>query len=129
MTATAGVPVRRCRAAGTLSADGWQRLEVVTDVPTGTPEAQGSSGDPRRAGGRRRARVPDRRSDAALVDTLAAIGAPLPLALAIIVITTFVMLFLFTGSVVQPLRALVVNALSLCAALGIDDLDLPGRAT
>ncbi len=57
--------------------------------------------------------------DATLVDTLAAIARPLPLAFGIIVLTTFLLLFMFTGSVVQPVRALVVNALSLSAALGI----------
>ena len=120
MTATAGVPGPADPSAGTLAADGWQRLEVVTGVQTGTPEAQAIVTEIRAVppvpggpgflvGG----------SDAALLDTLNAIGEPLPLALAIIVLTTFVLLFLFTGSVVQPLRALVVNALSLCAALGI----------
>ena len=33
--------------------------------------------------------------------------------------TTFLLLFLFTGSIVQPLRALVVNGLSIAATLGV----------
>jgi putative drug exporter of the RND superfamily len=56
---------------------------------------------------------------AALVDSLAAIGDRLPLAIALVALTTFVVLFLFTGSIVQPLRALVCNALTLGATLGI----------
>ncbi|MFE6775062.1 MMPL family transporter [Streptomyces sp. NPDC057702] len=56
--------------------------------------------------------------DARSVDTLHAVGSRLPVALALVCGTTFVLLFLFTGSVVQPLRALVLNALSLSAALG-----------
>ncbi len=51
-------------------------------------------------------------------DVLAALAEPLPLALGLIVVTTFVLLFLFTGSIVLPLKALVVNALSLTAAFG-----------
>src|SRR5439155_22487465 len=34
-------------------------------------------------------------------------------------ITTFVVLFLFTGSVILPLKALVMNALTITAAFGI----------
>ena len=56
---------------------------------------------------------------AVLIDGKHAIGASLPLAILIIVISTFVLLFLFTGSVVHPLRALVSNALTLGATLGV----------
>jgi RND superfamily putative drug exporter len=55
---------------------------------------------------------------AQLIDTRHAIGQGLPLALGLVVLTTFVVLFLFTGSVVQPLRALLLNAISLSATLG-----------
>ncbi|MHC3475174.1 MMPL family transporter [Streptomyces sp. 7R007] len=57
-------------------------------------------------------------NDARLVDSRKAVGDRLPLAAAWIVVTTFVLLFLFTGSVVQPLRALVLNAVSLTATMG-----------
>jgi RND superfamily putative drug exporter len=43
----------------------------------------------------------------------------LPLALAIVVIATLVVLFLFTGSVVLPVKALVMNVLTLSAVFGI----------
>jgi RND superfamily putative drug exporter len=56
--------------------------------------------------------------DAELIDTVHAIGTRLPLAIAMIAFTTFVVLFLFTGSVVQPIRALVLGSLSLVATLG-----------
>jgi RND superfamily putative drug exporter len=56
---------------------------------------------------------------AALVDAKSSIGSHLPWALLIVVIATFLLLFLFTGSVIQPLRALIVNGLSLSAALGV----------
>ena len=55
---------------------------------------------------------------AALVDTKAALAQGLPLALGLIVVATFVLLFLFTGSVVIPMKALVLNLLSLCATFG-----------
>jgi len=55
---------------------------------------------------------------AALVDTKAALVQDLPLALGLIMVATFVLLFLFTGSVVIPLKALVLNLLSLCATFG-----------
>lgn len=41
------------------------------------------------------------------------------LALPLVAITTFVLLLLFTGSVVQPLRALVLNMISLGSGLAI----------
>jgi RND superfamily putative drug exporter len=55
---------------------------------------------------------------AQLDDTKAAIGAKLPLAAGIIAISTFVLLFLMFGSVVVPLKALVLNTLSLTATFG-----------
>lgn len=58
-------------------------------------------------------------SSAVLVDAKHAIASRLLLAGIIIVLTTFVLLFLFTGSVVQPIRALVGNVLTLGATLGV----------
>jgi RND superfamily putative drug exporter len=55
---------------------------------------------------------------ARLVDTKHSLGSKLPLALGLIVTATFVLLFLFTGSVVIPLKALVLNMLSLSATFG-----------
>jgi len=54
-----------------------------------------------------------------LIDSKKSIGSKLPLDVAIIAITTFVVLFLFSGSIVQPLRALVTNTLTLSAAFGV----------
>ncbi|MCI3935192.1 MMPL family transporter [Streptomyces sp. AN091965] len=58
-------------------------------------------------------------ADAELVDSNDSIGSRLPLAIGLIAVTTFLLLFLFTGSVVQPLRALVLNLVSLGATLGV----------
>ncbi|WP_285563872.1 MMPL family transporter [Streptomyces sp. RTGN2] len=57
--------------------------------------------------------------DAQLVDSKSSIGSRLPLAVGLVAVTTFLLLFLFTGSVVQPLRALLLNLISLGATLGV----------
>ena len=51
-------------------------------------------------------------------DNVYAITSRLPLVLALIGVITFVLLFLLTGSLVLPLKALVLNMLSLSAAFG-----------
>lgn len=51
-------------------------------------------------------------------DSSGAITSRLPMVLGIIAAITFVLLFLLTGSVVLPLKALVLNVLSLSAAFG-----------
>ncbi|MDX3066053.1 MMPL family transporter [Streptomyces clavifer] len=58
-------------------------------------------------------------ADAELADSNASIGGMLPLAVGLIAVSTFLLLFLFTGSVVQPLRALVLNLISLGATAGV----------
>ncbi|MFF5359705.1 MMPL family transporter [Streptomyces scabiei] len=55
---------------------------------------------------------------AALIDSQAAIGRGLPWAVGIIVLATLVLVFLITGSVLVPLQAVLLNALSLTAMLG-----------
>ena len=51
-------------------------------------------------------------------DTVDAVTSRLPWVIALIAITTFVLLFLLTGSAVLPLKAMVLNVLSLSAAFG-----------
>jgi RND superfamily putative drug exporter len=55
---------------------------------------------------------------AGLVDTKASLFGSLPYALGIIAVITFVVLFLMFGSVVIPLKAAVLNILSLSATFG-----------
>ncbi len=55
---------------------------------------------------------------AELVDGNNAIASHLGVAVGIIAISTFILLFLFTGSVVLPIKALVLNLLSLAAVFG-----------
>ncbi|MFV9635308.1 MMPL family transporter [Mycobacterium neumannii] len=51
-------------------------------------------------------------------DSASAITSRLPLVLGVIGAITFVLLFLLTGSVVLPVKALILNVLSLTAAFG-----------
>lgn len=51
-------------------------------------------------------------------DSVNAITSRLPLVLGLIAIVSFILLFLLTGSVVLPLKALVLNVLSLTATFG-----------
>jgi RND superfamily putative drug exporter len=55
---------------------------------------------------------------AVLVDTKAAIAEGLPWALSFIAIVTLLLVFLLTGSVLIPLQAVLLNALSLTAMFG-----------
>ncbi|MEO3977815.1 MMPL family transporter [Streptomyces sp. CAU 1734] len=96
-----------------------QRINVVSELPAKSEEAQ-------RLVGKVRAVTPPGGSpalvggvDAVLVDSKESIGGRLPLAVALVALTTFILLFLFTGSVVQPLRALVLNLIGLGATLGV----------
>ncbi|OBK23659.1 hypothetical protein A5634_05335 [Mycobacterium asiaticum] len=56
---------------------------------------------------------------ATLIDSQSSIGSKLPLAITLIAVSTFILLFLFTGSVVVPVKALSLNLLVLSAVLGI----------
>jgi putative drug exporter of the RND superfamily len=55
---------------------------------------------------------------ATLADYQATIADRLPLAAALVALATFLLLFLFTGSVVVPVKAIVMNVLSLGASFG-----------
>jgi RND superfamily putative drug exporter len=56
---------------------------------------------------------------AAFLDQQKALSDSLPIALAILAGTTLVILFVMTGSVVLPVKALVMNLLTLSAAFGL----------
>jgi uncharacterized membrane protein YdfJ with MMPL/SSD domain len=58
-------------------------------------------------------------STAEFLDQQSALADRIPLALAILATTTLVILFLMTGSVVLPVKALIMNVLTLSAAFGI----------
>jgi uncharacterized membrane protein YdfJ with MMPL/SSD domain len=56
---------------------------------------------------------------AGFVDLEHSLGAHLPLVLLAVVLSTLLVLFLMTGSVVLPVKAVLMNALSLSAVFGI----------
>ena len=56
---------------------------------------------------------------AGLVDELASLGATLPWMALLVGVSTFVLLFLAFGSMVLPLKAIVMNVLSLSATFGV----------
>jgi uncharacterized membrane protein YdfJ with MMPL/SSD domain len=56
---------------------------------------------------------------AGLVDELASLGGTLPWMGLLVFVSTFVLLFLAFGSVVLPLKAIVMNVLSLSATFGV----------
>ena len=53
------------------------------------------------------------------VDQQDAIGSNLPLAVGVLILLTFVVLWLMTGSIVLPIKAILMNALTVGSALGV----------
>ncbi|MFF2521789.1 MMPL family transporter [Streptomyces liangshanensis] len=106
-------------AASRLGRPDAQQLSVVSSLPPKSAEAQSLVGTVRAVAAPAGTHPLVGGVDAELVDSKTSIGDQLPLAVALVAVTTFVLLFLFTGSVVQPLRALVLNMLSLGATLGV----------
>ncbi len=102
-----------------LARPGAQRLAVVTTLVPKSAAAQALIADLRAQPGPAGVHPLVGGDDARFVDTRHAIGAGLPFALLLIVLTSFVVLFLFTGSLIQPLRALLLATLSLGATLGV----------
>jgi RND superfamily putative drug exporter len=101
-----------------LTAAGVQRITVATGLDTASGAAQ------RLVDQVRATKVPGAQvlvggETAVLIDAKHAISSSLWLAGLIIILSTFILLFLFTGSVIHPLRALVSNALTLGATLGV----------
>jgi len=106
-------------AAPALARPTAQRLSVVSSADPRSNAAKDLVRTVRGLPGPDGARVYVGGQTAELIDTTHAIGARLPLAGLLIGLTTFLVLFLFTGSVVQPIRALVLNAITLAATGGL----------
>jgi RND superfamily putative drug exporter len=82
-----------------MSAEGEAVVHAVRAVPAPAPVLVGGP-------------------SAELVDSKASLFAAIPLAAGIIVVVTFVVLFLLFGSLLVPLKAVVLNILSLTATFG-----------
>jgi RND superfamily putative drug exporter len=101
-----------------LAAGTTQQLAVYTDVSSHSSAAQALVHQARALPGPHGAATLIGGETARLVDTEHAITARLPWAIGLVILTTAILLFLFTGSLTQPLRALILNTLSLSAAIG-----------
>jgi putative drug exporter of the RND superfamily len=96
-----------------------QRLSVLTTADPRSGSAQDLVRDIRSHQGPSGVGIHVGGQTAQLVDSKHAIGSRLPVAAELIVLTTFLVLFLFTGSLLQPLRSLALNLLTLSATAGL----------
>lgn len=96
-----------------------QQFQVITENEPRSAEAQELVRTIRDTAGPTTVEPQVGGSAAVLVDSKFAIGSRLPLVIGLIALSTFILLFLFTGSVLQPIRALVFNALGLSATIGV----------
>jgi RND superfamily putative drug exporter len=83
------------------SPDGYDQVVEIRSLETGLDEVLVGGGS------------------AYYTDSQQGIEQTLPIAALWVFITTFILLFLFTGSVVLPLKAILLNVLSLGATLGL----------
>ncbi|WP_329623347.1 MMPL family transporter [Streptomyces sp. NBC_01255] len=107
------------RADGPVTAAGGAGHAYFTVVPEGETvgaEAQRVVGELRAAPAPFETSVTGQA--AVLVDSKDALGERLPWAAAIVVLATLLLVFLLTGSVIVPVQAVVLNALSLTAMFG-----------
>ncbi|MFC5728261.1 MULTISPECIES: MMPL family transporter [Nocardioides] len=111
-TLAAGLP------ATVAPGDGAERLAVVTDLDTRSIAARDLVAQVRAIPGPAGTEALVGGATAELTDQMTAITDRLPLVLGWLALSTLVILFLFTGSVVQPVRALALNAVGLAATLG-----------
>jgi RND superfamily putative drug exporter len=97
--------------------DGLYRIDLVARGPALGEQAKELVRDVRAV----EAPVPVRAGGqtAGFLDQQKALSDSLPLALGILAATTLVILFLMTGSVILPIKALVMNVLTLSAAFGL----------
>jgi RND superfamily putative drug exporter len=115
----AGGRTRALEPATTLAADGSQRLRVFSGLASTSSAAQDLVRTIRRTPAPAATTVYVGGWTAQIIDSKHSIGSRLWLAGLLIVLTSFVLLFLFTGSVLQPLRALLGNALTMASTFGV----------
>jgi uncharacterized membrane protein YdfJ with MMPL/SSD domain len=92
--------IRLASPADPISPAGQQAVEAVRALPAPVPVLVGGAA-------------------ADFADQGASIAATLPLALAILVVVTLLVLWLLTGSVILPVKTLLMNALTAATATGI----------
>jgi RND superfamily putative drug exporter len=99
-----------------FTADGATWLSAVPSVEPLSPEAETLVEQVRAADAPFPIEVGGRSAE--LVDLKDSLFGRMPIAIGLIALSTFVLLFLMFGSVVVPLKALVINVLSLSATFG-----------
>ncbi len=99
-----------------LAGDTWQ-IDLYTAGPPIQPATQRTLNDVRSLSAPYPTLVGGQA--AAFHDQQASIAASLPLGLAILALSTLIILWLMTGSVILPIKALVMNALTVGGALGL----------
>jgi RND superfamily putative drug exporter len=98
-------------------AGGIWRIDVVTGSPALSDTAKGVVDDIRATAAPFPIRVGG--GTAAFMDQQSSLRGSLPLAIALLCSTTLLILFVMTGSVVLPVKALLMNLLTLSAAFGL----------
>jgi RND superfamily putative drug exporter len=117
ITAIDGVRGAQVRPLAPRAANGVTVIDVLPEGPAQGPIAEDvvqalrdlDAGAPSQVGG----------PAAMLIDQRDSLYERLPYAIAVIVVATFVLLFMLTGSVLIPLKAIVMNLLSLTATFGV----------
>ncbi|MEU9237559.1 MMPL family transporter [Streptomyces subrutilus] len=94
-------------------------FHILTTLAPHSAEAQSLAADIRALPGPNGESTLTGGETAMLIDTKHAIASRMPLAVGLVALTTLLIMFLFTGSVAQPLRALVLNSLSITSAIGV----------
>jgi RND superfamily putative drug exporter len=99
-----------------LSGNTWQ-INLYTSSPPIQPTAQRALNDVRSLSAPYPTLVGG--PAAAFHDQQSSIASSLPLGLALLVLSTLIILWLMTGSLILPIKALIMNALTVGAALGM----------
>lgn len=111
-------PVTQVSPVAGSEGDGPAQLSVVPRVDPRSRAAQQLVHDVREIPAPAGTEVLVGGPSAVLVDAKDTVGDRIPLAAALITVTTFVLLLGFTRSLLLPLKAIALNALSLTAVLG-----------
>jgi putative drug exporter of the RND superfamily len=98
-------------------ADGHVRIQLISSADPRSPEGERLINDVRAVSAPPGTLVGGIAAD--YTDSQNAIARTLPFSLVFIAISVLILLFLFTGSILLPIKALVLNVLSLSATLGV----------
>jgi uncharacterized membrane protein YdfJ with MMPL/SSD domain len=98
---------------------GVTAIEAISAGPFASDASQATVKAIRALGAPPRTTVLVGGATADFVDFQSSLGRHLPIALAIVVVSTLTILFLMTGSVILPVKSLIMNVLNLSAVFGL----------